>query len=69
MEELNAFNFSSITKKQKKSIVKIQDIEQEFLYRISDIIPFCIHTAKAKRYLRLAVMQCNAAILFHWEGQ
>lgn len=67
--EDSKFNFSSITKKQKKAITRIEDIEQEFLYRIEETLSPCAHTDKAKRYLRLAVMQCNAAILFHWEGQ
>lgn len=59
------FDFSKVTREQKGRISRMQDAEKRFIYKMSENMQHCVHTIKAQRYLKLAVMQCNAAILFH----
>lgn len=59
------FDFSRVTREQKSRILRMSDAEKKFVYKMQENMAQCVHTIKAQRYLKLAVMQCNAAILFH----
>ena len=65
MPKERKFNFSSVTENQKKAISRITEAEEDFLSAIDKICPWSPHYKKAKRYLHMAAMQCNASILFN----
>jgi len=61
------FEFQSVKDEQKLALCKMESAESEFLYQLERITPPCKHSLAAKNFLRDAIRQCNAAILFHWD--
>lgn len=67
LKQAPKFEFQSVKDAQRLALHKMQSAEEEFIYQLEKVTPPCWHTLKAKRFLREALKQCNAAILFNWQ--
>lgn len=66
LKQAPRFEFQSVKDEQRRAILEIERAEDSFIFHLENSVPPCKHSLKAKNFLREAIRQCNAAILFHW---